>query len=106
MQIPWTARETNQWVLDQIKPEISLETEMLILGLSYFVHIKRRQDSLEKTIMLGEVEGSRKRGRPHKRWTDPLKEATYTTMIVLGTALSLDPSFLPFSPSRHSGEQL
>ena len=61
MRIPWIARKTNKWVLDQIKPELSLEANMLKLK-SYFGHIMRQQDSLEKTTMLGKVEVSRKRG--------------------------------------------
>ena len=55
MWIPWTARKINKWVLEQIKPEQSLEAKMLKLRLSYFGHIMRSQDSLEKTIMLGKV---------------------------------------------------
>ena len=65
----------NKWVLEQIKPELSLEAKMIKLRLSYFGHIMRRQDSLEKTIMLGKVEGSRKRGRPNMRWIDSIKAA-------------------------------
>ena len=68
-------RKKDKWILDQIKPELSLETKMLSLRLSYFGHLMRRQDSLEETIMLGKLEGSRKRGRPNTRWTDSLKEA-------------------------------
>ena len=73
--ILWTARKVNKWVLEQIKPELLLEAKMIKLRLSYFGHIMRRQDSLEKTIMLGKVEGSRKRGRPNMRWIDSIKEA-------------------------------
>ena len=76
LQIPWTARKTNKWVQDQIKSELSLEAKNLKLRLSYFGHIMRRQDSLEKTAMLRKVEGSRKRGRPNRRWADSLKEPT------------------------------
>ena len=65
----------NKWVLEQIKPELSLEAKMIKLRLSYFGHIMRRQDSLEKTIMPGKVEGSTKRGRPNMRWIDSIKEA-------------------------------
>ena len=64
----------NKWVLEQIKPELSLGAKMIKLRLSYFGHIMRRQDSLEKTIMLGKVEGSRKRGRPNMRWIDSFKK--------------------------------
>ena len=57
-----TVRKTNKWVLEQIKPELSLEAKILMLRLSYFGHIMRMQGFLEKTIMLGKVDGSRKRG--------------------------------------------
>ena len=73
VRIPRTAGKANKWVLDQFKPELSLEVEML--RLSCFGPIMRRQDSLEKTVMLGKAEGSRKRGRPNMRWTDSPKEA-------------------------------
>ena len=63
----------NKWVLHQIKPEFSLEAKMMKLRLSYFGHILRRQDSLEKTIMLGKVEGKRKREIPNMRLTDSMK---------------------------------
>ena len=73
---PGLPRKTNKLVLDQVKPELSLEAKMLRLRLSCFGHIRTRQDSLEKTTMLGKVEGSRKRGRPNTRWTGSLKEPT------------------------------
>ena len=74
MWLPWIAGKTNKWVLGQIKPELSLEAKMLELRLSSFGRIMRKQNSLEKTIMLGRVEGNRKRGRSNMRWTDSLKE--------------------------------
>ena len=61
--MPWTARRLDQWVLEQIKPQLSLQAKMIKVRLSYFAHTMRRQVSLEKTIMLGKVEVSRKRGR-------------------------------------------
>ena len=74
LQIAWAARKTNKCVSGQMKPELSLEAKMMKVRLSYLEHIMRRQDSLEKTIMLGKVEGSRKRGRPNTRWTDYLRK--------------------------------
>ena len=61
--IPWTARKMNKWILQQMKPELWLMARMIKLRLSYFGHFMRKQDSLEKTIMVGKVEGSRKKGR-------------------------------------------
>ena len=70
MSIPWTARRSNQPILKEISPGISLEGMMLKLKLRYFGHLMRRVDSLEKTLMLGGVGGRRKRGRPRMRWLD------------------------------------
>ena len=71
----WTARKRNKWVLEQIKRELSLEAKMIKLRLSYCGHIVRRQDSLAKTIMLGKIEGSKKRGRANVRCADSIKGA-------------------------------
>ena len=76
MWILWTARKMNKWVVGQITPELALEAKIMKLKVLYFGHIMRRQDSLEKTIMLGKVEVNRKRGRPNTRGIDPLKEST------------------------------
>ena len=70
MRVPWTARRSNQSILKEISPEISLEGMMLKLKLQYFGHLTRRVDSLEKTLMLGGIEGRRKRGRQRMRWLD------------------------------------
>ena len=70
MSIPWTARRSNQSVLKEISPEYSLEGMMLKLKLQYFGHLMRRADSLEKTLMLGKVEGGRRRVRQRMRWLD------------------------------------
>ena len=70
MRIPWTARRSNQFVLKEISPGCSLEGVMLKLKLQYFVHLMRRVDSLEKTLMLGGIGGRRKRGRQRMRWLD------------------------------------
>ena len=68
MRIPWTARRSNQSILKEISPRISLEGMMLKLKLQYFGHLMRRVDSLEKTLMLGGIGGRRRRGRQRMRW--------------------------------------
>ena len=70
MRIPWTARRSNQSILKEISPEHSLEGLMLKLKLQYFGHLMRRTDSLEKTLMLGKIEGRRRRGQQRMRWLD------------------------------------
>ena len=70
MRVPWTARRSNQSILKEISPECSLEALMLKLKLQYFGHLMRRVDSLEKTLMLGGIEGRRRRGRQKMRWLD------------------------------------
>ena len=67
MRVPWTARKSNQSVLKEINPEYSLEGLILKLKLQYFGHLMRKADSLEKTLMLGKIEGRRRRGRQRKR---------------------------------------
>ena len=73
---PWTARRSNQSVLKEISPEYSLERLMLKLKLQYFGHLVRRTDSLEKTLMLGKIEGRRRRGRQRMIWLDGITDAT------------------------------
>ena len=68
LRAPWTARRSNQSVLTEISPECSLEELMLKLKLQYFGHLMQRTDSLEKTLMLGKIEGRRKRGQQRMRW--------------------------------------
>ena len=70
MIVPWTARRSNQSILKEISPGCSLEGLMLKLKLQYFGHLMRRADSFEKTLMLGKIEGWRKRGRQRMRWLD------------------------------------
>ena len=70
MRVPWTARRSNQSILKEISPGISLEGLMLKLKLQYFGHLLRRVDSLEKTLMLGGIGSRRKRGRQRMRWLD------------------------------------
>ena len=70
MRVPWTARGPNQSILKEINPEYSLEGLMLKLKLQYFSHLMQRADSFEKTLMLGKIEGRRRRGRQRMRWLD------------------------------------
>ena len=70
MRVPWTARRSNQSILKEISPECSLEGLMLKLKLQYFGHLMQRADSFEKTLMLGKIEGRRRRGRQRMRWLD------------------------------------
>ena len=70
MRIPWTARRSNQSILKEISPEYSLKGLMLKLKLQYFDHLMRRTNSLEKTLMLGKIEGRRRRGQQMMRWLD------------------------------------
>ena len=74
LRVPWTARISNQSVLKEINPEYSLEGLMLILKLQYFGHMIRRGDSLEKTLMLGKIEGKRRRGWQKMRWLDSITD--------------------------------
>ena len=70
MRVPWTARRSNQSILKEISPGCSLKVLMLKLKLQYFGHLMRRADSFEKTLMLGKIEGGRRRGRQRMRWLD------------------------------------
>ena len=72
MRVPWTARRSNQSILKEISPEYSLEGLMLKLKLQYFGHLMQRSDSLEKTLMLGKIEGRERRGRQRMRWLDDI----------------------------------
>ena len=75
MRVPWTARRSNQSILKEISPECSLEGLMLKLKLQYFGHLMRRVDSLEKTLMLGKIEGRRRRGRQRIRCLDGIADS-------------------------------
>ena len=75
MRVPWTARRSNQSILKEISPGISLEGMMLQLKLQYFGHLMRRVDSLEKTVMLGGIGGRRRRGRQRMRWLDGITDS-------------------------------
>ena len=75
MSVPWTARKSNQSILKEFSPRISLEGMMLKLKLQYFGHLMRKVDSLEKTLMLGGIGGRRRRGRQRMRWLDGITES-------------------------------
>ena len=72
LRVPWTARNSNQSILKEISPEYSLEEWILKLKLRYFGHLMQRADSLEKTLMLGKIEGRKRRGRQRMRWLDDI----------------------------------
>ena len=76
MRIPWTARRSTQSILKEISPEYSLEGLMRKLKLQYYGHLMRRTDSLEKTLMLGKIEGRRRRGQQKMRWLDGITDST------------------------------
>ena len=75
LRVPWTARRSNQSILKEINPGISLEGMMLKLKLQYFGHLMRRVDSLEKSLMLGGIAGRRRRGRQTMRWLDGITDS-------------------------------
>ena len=75
LRVPWTTRRSNQSIVKEISPGCSLEGLMLKLKLQYFGHLMRRADSLEKTLMLGKIEGRRKRGRQRMRWLDGIMDS-------------------------------
>ena len=75
MRVPWTAKRSNQFILKEISPGISLERMMLTLKLQYFGHLMQRVDSLEKTLMPGEIGGRRRKGRQRMRWLDGVMDS-------------------------------
>ena len=75
MRVPWTARRSNQAILKEISPEYSLEERMLKLKLQYFGHLMQRTDSFEKTLMLGKIEGRKRRGQQRMRWLDGITDS-------------------------------
>ena len=74
MRVPWTAKRLNQSILKEISPEYSLEALILKLKLQYFGHVMQRTDSLEKTLMLGKIEGRRRRGQQRMKWLDGITD--------------------------------
>ena len=83
LRVPWRARRSNQSILNEISPGISLEGMMLKLKLQYFGHLMRRVDSLEKTLMLGGI-GCRRRGRQRMRWLDGITDSMVVSLSELG----------------------
>ena len=77
LRVPWTTRRSNQSILKEISPEYSLEGVMLKLKLQNFGHLMQRADSLEKTLMLGKIEGRRRRGQQRMRWLDGITDSVY-----------------------------
>ena len=75
LRVPWTVRRSNQSILKEINPEYSLEGLMLNLKLQYFGHLMRRADSLEKTLMLGKIEGRKRRGQQKMKWLDGITDS-------------------------------
>ena len=80
MRVPWTARRSNQSILKEINPGCSLEGMILKLKLQYFGHLMQRVDSLEKTLMLGEIEGRRRRGQQRMRWLDGITDSMHINL--------------------------
>uniref|UniRef100_A0A670IL89 ribonuclease H n=1 Tax=Podarcis muralis TaxID=64176 RepID=A0A670IL89_PODMU len=87
LRVPWTARRSNASILKEISPECSLEGQIVKLRLQYFGHLMRREDSLEKTLMLGKMEGTRRMGRERTRWLDSVLEATNMSLTRLWEAV-------------------
>ena len=83
MRVPWTARRSNQSILKEINPKCSLEELMLKLKLQYFGHLMQRADSFEKTLMLGKIEGRRRRGQQRMRWLDGITDSTDVSLSEL-----------------------